>query len=196
MKVTMIFSYIFWLFLIVWLPSCGSEHRLKSQIKQYEQAQQVYYAIMQEYTSELTLCVNHEVGTDQIRRCVLTHADQVRKTLGFGSFMTGRASRYTSYPFLAYTKDLDDTVATLNRALRKLVPYDAHHCVDLCTQMQELRHCLQEFRTYVISHDRYLVEQDKWDATILEQNKQAALNAVLAQNMNTKSAQVHVYHKK
>jgi|GEM_PF-2775845 len=193
----MIFPYILGFFLILGLSSCGSEHRLRSTAKQYERAQQSYYAIMQEYTRELELCVSHELGADQVRRCVLTHADQVRKTLGFGAFMTGRLHRYTSYPFLAYTKDLDDAVFCLNKELRTLVPHDAHHCVDLCAQMQELRHCLQEFRTYVISHDRYLVEQDKWDATILEQNKQATLNAVLAQNMNAKPVrEVHVYHNK
>ena len=174
------------------LSSCGSGRCGRSQEKQYEHAQQVYHDIVQEYASELELCMNHQLGADQIRRSVLTHADGIRKQLGLGSYMTGRFGRYTSYPFLEYTRDLDDAVQELNKTLRRLVLYDADYCVKMCQQIQELRQYLQVFRTYVISNDRYLVEQDKWDKVVLEQNKQATLNAMLAQTMKPK--QVHVYH--
>lgn len=195
MKKVIQLPLIFSMFLGLGLSSCGSEDRGRQQVKQYEHAQQVYHDIIQDYTHELELYMNNEVGTEQVRRSVLTHADQIRKQLGLGAMMTGRLGRYTSYPFLEYTHDLDDAVFQLNKLLRRLVLYDADHCVKMCQKIQELRQSLQGFRTYVISHDRYLVEQDKWDQATLEQNKQANLNAMLAHTMNAKSIhEVHVYH--
>ncbi len=178
------------------MSSCGRDQYTRPQSKQYGQLRQLYYAIVQEYIIELELCAGRQLGADQVRRCVLTHADQIHKQLGFGAFITGRSGRYTSYPFLEYAHDLDAVVLQLNKALRKLISYEASHCVQLSKQLQELRGQLQEFRSYVISHERYLVEQDKWDKAIINQNQQAALNAVLAQAHQAKSArEVHVYHK-
>ena len=194
MKKNMVFQTWGPLFLAVLLSSCGSDSRARQQAKRYDHAQRVYHDIVQEYTNELELCMHHQVAADQVRRCVLTHGDQVRKGLGLGAFITGRLGRYTSYPFLEYARDLDDAVLCLNKLLRGLVLYDADYCVTMCHEIQELRQYLCLFRTYVISNDRYLVEQDKWDKAILEQNKQATLNAILTQSMQPQS--VHVYHNK
>jgi hypothetical protein len=183
MKKNMVFRVWGLVFAVTLLSSCASDSRVCQQAKQYERAQQVYHGIIGQYTNELELYMNQQMGVDQVRRCVLKHADQVRKELGFGACLTGRLGRYTSYPFLEYTRDLDDVVLQLNKVLRRLALYDADCCISLCQQIRELRQYLQEFRIYVISSDRYLIEQDKWDKAALEHSKQATLNALLTQSM-------------
>ncbi len=194
MKNNALFLIVIAIGVVISLPSCGSERRGRTQEKRYEHAKQVYQDISQEYAAEIDLYINNQVAADQVRRCVLTHADQVRGQLGFGSYLSGRSGRYVSYPFLEYTHDLDDAIAQLNKVLRHLVIYDTQKCVTMCQHIQELRQELQEFKIYVISNDRYLVEQDKWDKTQQANAQQAALNSMLVASMNTKTIQqVHVH---